>query len=386
MSDPLPEHPTRHQRSKPLRLLVVMPSWVGDCVMATPALRLLRDALPGSFIGALARPGIDELLEGSTFFDEIHVDRARGMMGPKRVAAKLRPRAYDTALLFTNSFSTALMTRLAFIPRRVGYDRDARGLLLTDRLKPQREGLLGAVGMGDFACVPAVEYYLNAARHLVLPPHALTPPALQLDLSPTQEQLAAEVLHRAGVVSPVSHTARYVVLNPGGNNPAKRWPPERFAQLAAHLVNQHALHVLVSGSPNEQTIVDAVVTIARHTLAAQGDTTPVQSLIRAGITLGSLKGVLKHAALLVTNDTGPRHIAAAFNTPTLTLFGPTDPRWTTLPVDPARHRQILADPSLPPTEVADDHPERCRIDRIPLESAKAAADEILALPGVSRSI
>src|SRR5215510_6804988 len=96
------------QAAAPLRLLVVCPSWVGDAVMATPALRLLRDSLKGSFIGGLVRPGIDQVLSGTGFFDQVHVERSRGVMGPKRVAAAVRPMRYDTALLLTNSFSTAL--------------------------------------------------------------------------------------------------------------------------------------------------------------------------------------------------------------------------------------------------------------------------------------
>src|SRR5262245_15883016 len=119
---------------KPLRLLVVCPSWLGDCVMATPTFRRLRRALPGAFIGALMRPGMDELLGGLPYFDEVHVARSSGVMGPKFVASKIRPRRYDTTVLLTNSFSTALIVRIAGIPRRIGYDRDARGLLLTDRL------------------------------------------------------------------------------------------------------------------------------------------------------------------------------------------------------------------------------------------------------------
>ena len=117
-----------------LRILIVLPSWVGDAIMATPALGLVRSRAPGALIGVLARPGIDQVLSGLEFFDEVHVERAAGVMGPKRVAAMLRPRRYDSALLLTNSFSTALTARLAFIPRRIGYARDGRCLLLTHRL------------------------------------------------------------------------------------------------------------------------------------------------------------------------------------------------------------------------------------------------------------
>lgn len=336
--------------------------------MATPALRLIRDRFPGAFIGGLVRPGLNELLAGTSFFDEIHVERASGVMGPKRVAAKIRPRAYEAALLLTNSFSTALITRLAFIPRRIGYDRDARGVLLTDRLKAERRGPMGT---GGFACVPAVDYYLHAARAVTGPGYeAQRPPALELAVTPEQTIAGAQVLARAGV----HETARFVVLNPGASDSAKRWPPERYAQVAARLSMRTGVVVLVSGSPGEAELVDAVVTMARHEVSAHASCTAaspaIVSLVRAGITLGSLKHVLQQASLLVTNDTGPRHIACAMGTPTVTLFGPTDPRWTTLPPSagkPIPRVEITADPTLPPDQMADDHPERCRIDRIETE-------------------
>jgi heptosyltransferase-2 len=99
------------------------------------------------------------------------------------------------------------------------------------------------------------------------------------------------------------------------------------------------------------------------------------------VTIGSLKAVVRRAGLMVTNDTGPRHIAAAFGVPTVTLFGPTDPRWTTLPtLGGARRAEVVADPTLPEGEIADDHPDRCRIDRIGVERVQAAVEEVLG-PG-----
>jgi heptosyltransferase-2 len=81
---------------------------------------------------------------------------------------------------------------------------------------------------------------------------------------------------------------------------------------------------------------------------------------------------------MVTNDTGPRHVAQAFGVPVVTMFGPTDHRWTTLPVrDDAPERILLADPTLPEDQMADDHPERCRVDRISEESVRAAAEAVI---------
>ncbi len=333
-----------------------MPSWVGDAVMATPALRSIRDAMPGSFIGGLVRPGIDEVLAGTPFFDELHVERGAGMMGPKFVAAKLRPRRYETALILANSFSSALTARIAGVPRRIGYARDARSLLLTDRLgAPKRDD-------GRWAPVPAVGYYLRAAAALT-GRESTVPARMELALTPEQEAASADVLARAGVGA----EGAVAILNPGGNDPAKRWPPERFAAIADYLHERHAMTVLVNGSPAEADVVSAVASHARA---------PVVQLPGLGLTLGSLKGVVRRCRIMVTNDTGPRHYAAAFGVPVVSLFGPTDPRWTTIPA-PGGEELVLADPTLPPSDVADDHPDRCRIDRIGVDRVLAAADRLL---------
>lgn len=376
-------------RSAILRLLLVLPSWVGDAVMATPALVRLRESLPGVFLGALARPGIDRLLDGLTtpdgtpVIDEFHAAHPTGVLGPKFVAAKIRPRRYDTALLFTGSFSTALTVRVAGIPRRVGYDRDGRGFLLTSRLHPpRREG-------GGWALVPAVSYYWFAASALIDPeapadlsaptltnPYrapTLLPPGPALRLAVTTRDL--EEAHRVRTSAGLEPGRPFAMLNPGGNNPAKRWPPERFSALADHLADRHGLTVLVNGSPAEGDLCRAIAAGARTARAVP--------LPDHAHTLGSLKALCRDARLMVTNDTGPRHIAAAFGTPTVALFGPTDPRWTTIPtVDPGTGREreviLIADPTLPAGESANDHPERCAIDRIGLDTVRDAADGLLA--------
>lgn len=352
--------------SRPLRVLVVCPSWVGDAVMATPALRLLRTRLPGAFIGGLVRPGIDEVLAGLDLIDEMHIEPAGGVMGPKRAAAKVRPRKYEAAVLLTNSFSTALITRLAGIPRRIGYARDARGLLLTDKLEaPKRDD-------GRWLPIPAVSYYWHTVLALLDPstpkrPEASLPPGIELEIDATREQEAqgAAVLARAGVPD----GARLAILNPGGNRSEKRWPPDRFAAVGRHLIERGGMTVLVNGAPAERDLCESI--------AAQIGSPAAVSLAGSGMTLGSLKAVVRRARLMVTNDTGPRHIAAAFGVPVVTLFGPTDHRWTTIPA-PAGEALLLADPTLPEAQVADDHPQRCRVDRITTESVIAASDRLLA--------
>ncbi|MEN0021075.1 MAG: glycosyltransferase family 9 protein, partial [Planctomycetota bacterium] len=309
-----------------LRLLIMCPNWVGDAVMATPALRHIRDCLPGVFIGGFMRPGIDQVLDGAGLFDEIHVERAGGVMGPKFAAAKLRPRNYDTALLLTNSFRTALTARIAGIRRRVGYDRDGRGLLLTHKLTPPtRPGF--RIGQARFAPWPAVHAYWHMATALLdpeSPQHELPADCgPRLGTTERDEQQAEALLSDIG-------TDRFAVLVPGGSKPAKRWPAERFGQLAQHATDAHGLSVLASGSPAEAGVLSAV--------ANAGPARPITPP-----SLGALKAIIRRASLVVSNDTGPRHIAIAFGVPTVSLFGPTDHRWTIVPG--ASEQIILADPA-----------------------------------------
>lgn len=378
----------------PSRLLIVLPSWVGDTVMATPALARIRAAMPGAFIGALCRPGIDRLIAGADFLDEVHTFAPHGVMAPKRAAGKVRPRRYDAALLLTNSFSTALITRLAFIPRRIGYNRDNRAVLLTDPVAPPRNP------DRSWKLTPAVDYYWNLASHLlnqppvdwsthtptncVSVPLALPPDArMQLPVTSDDERAADELLARAGIAP----DRPFAILNPGGNNPAKRWPADRYARLAEYLVAHHGLTVLINGSPAESdlcaSIRDQIAPTGREGTASTPADAMALALPDLGITLGALKALCRRARLMVTNDTGPRHIAAATGTPLVTLFGPTDPRWTTIPVrahaDATPAETILvADPDLPPDQSANDHPDRCRVDRITLAQVTAAADDQLA--------
>ena len=365
----------------PLRLLVVLPSWLGDVVMATPALRLLRDRLRGSFIAGLVRPEMSAVLAGTDLLDELHADRKGGVMGPKHVAARLRPRRYDSALLLTNSFSSALAVRVAGIPRRIGYDRDARGLLLTHPIRaPERDG--STLLRRRWAPVPAVRYYLDAACELLRcagfdPPAMPDDPAalpagivIELATTPDEERAADALLERAALAP----SAPFALLNPGGNDRAKRWPADRFACLAEHLARAHDLAVLVNGSPSERDLAAEVCRGAGFRTA---------SLPELGVGIGSLKAIVRRARLMVTNDTGPRHLAAAFGTPLVSLFGPTDHRWTTIPTRPLPNGEpseaiILADPALPAGELANDHPDRCRIDRIGFETVRDAADRLLA--------
>ncbi len=333
------------ERPAPRHLLIVAPSWVGDATMATPAFRAIAEAWPAARRTLVCRPGIEHVLDGLPAFTDRIVERAAGPLGPLRAARRLRALRADCAVLFPNSFRTALMIRLAGVRRRVGYARDARGVLLTERVPMPRERPRSTV---DFYC-DLVERGLGIA----VPDRR---PAL---VATDADRAAARPLFDR-------LDAPFVLLVPGGNNPAKRWPAERFARVAEVLRERHGLVAFIAGSPGERSLIDAI----RAACA-----TPTVSLAEHALGLGALKAIVERAALVITNDTGPRHVAAAFARPTVALFGPTDHRWTRLRGVP--ERILVAEPFLPAELVADDRATVCAIDRIAVGDVLAHADALL---------
>jgi lipopolysaccharide heptosyltransferase II len=308
------------------RLLVVMPTWLGDCVMAMPTLRALRGLYPEAHITALAGASVKPIIDPNPWTNRTVTVRTRRRgkardrgAGPIRLAAKLVAGRFDAAVILPNSFRSALVTAMAKIPKRIGYDRDGRGVLLTDRLLARRTS-------EGFVPVPTREYYLGLARYLGSPD---PDPALQLFTRPEYDE-QADTLLRQGGYDPASGRT-FVLLNPGANyGDAKMWPPDRYAQVADRCAKELGAFVAVNGSPKERQILDQVLAATQS---------PVFDLSAAGMTLNLLKSVVKRATVMVTNDTGPRHIAAAVGTPVVTVFGPTDPAWTEIGFD--AERQVM---------------------------------------------
>jgi heptosyltransferase-2 len=309
------------------RLLVIMPTWVGDIVMATPLLNALRQRYADAQVDCLVRSYAGPLLDACPWYDKLlcyggaSKDDQELPGGMWRLSMALRQRGgYDLAVILPNSFRTALVARLAGAKRRIGYQRDGRGWLLTDRLQPARAGR-------RFVPTPTLDYYLDIARRL----GAADPdPAMQLFTRPDDDRIVDQRLTGAGVDDQAQPV---VILNPGAKfGQAKLWYADRFAAVADRLIDEYNATVLVNGAPAERPILDQVHQAAAHDLI---------DLPTLGNDLKLLKSYVKRADLMITNDTGPRHIAAAFGVPVVSIFGPTDPRWTT--IDFPLERQIQVD-------------------------------------------
>ncbi len=291
------------------RLLVVIPNWVGDVVLATPVFAALRAHFGAAHIAYLMRSYVAEVVDGGGWHDEaLHWPagpRLRRELGMLRLVRRLRGERFDAALLLTNSFRSAAVVWRAGIPRRAGYARDGRSWMLTDRLRPLRRG-------GQFVPSPVLPYYAALAEHVGCP---VPDRRLRLGITAGQEA-AGRLLLRTYRLEP----QRYALVNPGAAfGAAKCWPAERFAEVCRRLRDELGLVAVLVGASGELPLMRLIAERAGGAAVC---------CERPATTLGSLKVLAREAALLVCNDTGPRHYGNAFGIPTVTIFGPTHPAWT----------------------------------------------------------
>ncbi|WP_250847022.1 lipopolysaccharide heptosyltransferase II [Aquisphaera insulae] len=299
------------RHASPMKIVVFCPNLIGDTVMATPTIRALREHFPAARLTAVIRPQVAPVLDGNPWFDEViraHHKSNRVEERSRAVLGRLRSGRHDVAVLLPNSFRSAWTAWRAGIPRRIGYVRYGRGLLLTDRLQPPRDGA------GRYLPTPIVEYYLMLADVL-----GGRGTSVRLELATTSEDEAEA--DRAWAALGLTTDRPVVCLNTGGAfGPAKNWPAESFAGLARRLIEERGVSVLVLCGPAERDSARAIVRLADHP--------DVVSLADLPPSLGLSKACVRRAALLVTTDSGPRHFAAAFGTPVVSLFGPTHVAWT----------------------------------------------------------
>jgi heptosyltransferase-2 len=283
------------------KILIRGPNWVGDAVLAIPALKAVRELFPKSEITLLVRPWVAGLFAAAPFIDKVWSEKKPSSLGDwTRLTRAIRARSFDLALLLPNSFESALMIFLGGVPNRIGYATDARGWMLTTSTAP-------ALGMRH-----QVHYYLDLVKLLS---GTSDQPSIEIQATNEERINARKLLAAEGI----SGQDRFLVLNPGAAyGSAKRWHEVRFADVADALAEELDLQVALIGSATERPIAEQIRDRMRRSAAVLSGKTSLETLI----------GVLAESSLMITNDSGPMHIAAALGVPTVAVFGSTDERVT----------------------------------------------------------
>jgi heptosyltransferase-2 len=298
-----------------VKILIRATNWVGDAILALPALRAVRARFADADIKIVARPYVADIYRDQQICDQlIHYDARSihaGFSGRERLADELRAQKFDVALLLQNAFDAAWLAWRANIPERIGYARDGRSLLLT---KPVRVPKAGEI--------PAHEkfYYLELLRRAgwvnSLPDEsfiAMTVPELK-------RRRAVEFLVESGARP---HSLRVAVGAGASYGSAKCWPPPRFAELASRLQAQNDADVILFGTAAESAVSNAIAAGMRQP--------PID--LTGKTAIADLPAVHSQCHLFIGNDSGAMHVAAAVGLPVVAVFGPTDPLGTA-PVTP----------------------------------------------------
>jgi lipopolysaccharide heptosyltransferase II len=285
------------------RILIIEPNWLGDILFTTPSISALRHSNNDAFIGVMAHPRCREMLEDNPHIDRLILfdERTTHKSLVKKISfiLELKKMRFDTAISFHRSMSKMLIAYIAGIKRRIGYHTKKRSWMLTDAVKDK--GL----------SVHRVEYFLNILKTAGID-------AYDNDyVFRLPDGIAAEtdiILKDMGIFE----KEKFFVINPGGNWVQKRWPALNFAGLCRYLYSAYKIKILVTGAKKDIALGAQIKTLSgEYTINMCGKT-----------TLKQLACVMKRAKAVISNDSGPMHIAVSQNAPTVALFGPTSPAVT----------------------------------------------------------
>jgi heptosyltransferase-2 len=297
----------------PRNILIRGVNWIGDAVLTIPAIQAVRKTFPDAHISLLVKPWVADIFSSSHDIDEIilYEDIYKGIKGKLRLAKMLKLKKFNTAVLFQNAFDAALITWLAGIPERIGYNTDFRSLLLTNAVPLTK----------DILTQHQVHYYINIVSAIGVASMETAP---YLSLTREERNWAIKELESFNAAQlPV------IGINPGATyGSAKRWLPERFAELIINIIDKLNGKVILFGSQSEAAAANE---IAHNINAHSSDTTHYSSHIlnMAGKTgLRELAALISECDAFVTNDSGPMHMASALLVPTVAIFGSTNKKAT----------------------------------------------------------
>jgi len=284
-------------------ILIRGTNWIGDAVMTLPAVGAIRNAFPEAKISVLAKPWVAEIYRLSPAVDEIVIFQSpgahSGILGKIRLAKQLRRMKFDMAILLQNAIEAAIITLMAGIPIRAGYNSDGRGFLLTHSVR--RSKAIRKVHQRD--------YYLEMVKSLGCHPEEIN---IFLKSGRDYEELAVKQLDELGIDS----KEVLVGIAPGATyGPAKRWFPERFAAVSDRIIDNHFARVIIFGSSEDRETAEEVQKHAKNRLINLAGKTNLKQTV-------ALMGLCR---LFISNDSGLMHVAGALNISTVALFGSTNP-------------------------------------------------------------
>ncbi|MFH0772569.1 MAG: lipopolysaccharide heptosyltransferase II [Candidatus Omnitrophota bacterium] len=296
------------------RILIVNVNWIGDVLFSTPAIRALRECYPKAHIACVVVPRCKEILELSPHLDEliIYDEKAGGgLVAKMRMIASLRARHFDAVFLFHRSLTRTLMVALAGIRERIGDYNPKRGFLLTTKVNLQEAGAHKVEQFLNIVNPVREPCFSNGVKSKCDLPSSNN---MELFIGKDDELFAEEFLASRGI----KDSDALIVLNPGGNWNLKRWPAENFASLGDKLSELFDARILITGADKDAELAAFIAGLMKH-----------KPIISCGkTTLRQLAALLKRANLVISNDSGPMHIAVSQGAKTIAIFGPTDPKAT----------------------------------------------------------
>ncbi|MFH1782213.1 MAG: lipopolysaccharide heptosyltransferase II [Candidatus Omnitrophota bacterium] len=282
------------------RILIVNVNWLGDTLFVTPFIRALRENYPDGHIAVLTHPRCKDVLENNPHINElIFFNEKRGFFNILSKMSVIKSKRFDTGFILRPSFSRTLLLYLSGIPERIGYDDKRSSTLLTKKIK------------ADPTPLHKIEYFLGIARGMGIEPRSKD---YEFFVTDKDRSGGDKLLISSGVEAGED----FIVINPGGNWDLKRWPKKNFARLGDEIQNRLKIKVILTGAEKDKRLCEDISRIM--------NTKPV--VLCGKTSLKTLGAVFERARCVISNDSGPMHIASAVKTKTIGLFGPTDPSIT----------------------------------------------------------
>ncbi|MDP3803953.1 MAG: lipopolysaccharide heptosyltransferase II [Candidatus Omnitrophota bacterium] len=337
------------------RILVVRLDRIGDVLLSTPVIKNLRDAYPDSYIAFMVRPYARSIVQGNPYLNDVIVYDKKGeeksLLGNLKFIYYLKQKRFNAAIILHPTNRTHMITFLAGIPSRVGYDKKW-GFLLTKRIPHTKQ----------FGLKHEIDYTLDILRYIAIEPKDRM---LYMPLDRASERKVQDIFNENGI----RDSDFCIAINPGASCASKRWPVMNFARTADSLAKTYNAKIIIIASVQDKIFADEAASVMSK---------PCVNL--AGKTgIGDVVSVLGRVKLFISNDSGPVHIACAVGTPVISIFGRSDrglspERWgPSGACDIALHKYVGCDVCLA---------HNCRrgfkcLEAITVEDVLAAADKIL---------